>query len=78
MTTLTIYTPKFDSKENVTNNGLSGKAFLDIDNKLGTPFIDLDSAIEYTTENNIAVDRIEFNYLSEDNVQMFRKFNVVG
>jgi len=77
MTTLTIYTPKFDSNENVMNNGLSGKAFLDIDNRLGTPFLDLDSAIEYTTENNIAVDRIEFNYLSADNVQMFRKFNVV-
>ena len=75
MNTLTIYTPDYDSKENIVNNGLSGKAFLDMDNKIGTPFPDMDKALEYIVENNIAIDQIEFNYLSED-TQMFKKFSV--
>ena len=53
MTTLTIYTEKYDLKENVVNNGMSGKAFLDMDNKLGTPFVNLDNAMEYIVENDI-------------------------
>ena len=75
MNTLTIYTPDYDSKENIVNNGMSGKAFLDMDNRIGTPFPDMDKALEYIVENNITIDRIEFNYLSED-TQMFKKFNV--
>lgn len=75
MNTLTIYTPDYDSKENIVNNGMSGKAFLDMDNRIGTPFPDMDKALEYIVENNILIDQIEFNYLSED-TQMFKKFNV--
>ena len=77
MNTLTIYTPNYDSKENIVNNGMSGKAFLDMDSRLGTPFQDMDKALEYIVENNIAIDRIEFNYLSSsEEVQMFKKFSV--
>lgn len=75
MNTLTIYTPDYDSKENIVNNGLSGKAFLDMDNRIGTPFPDMDKALEYIVENNIVIDQIEFDYLSED-TQMFKKFSV--
>ena len=35
----------------------------------------MDKALEYIVENNILIDQIEFNYLSED-TQMFKKFNV--
>lgn len=76
MTTLTIYTDKFDSQENILNDGMSGKAFLDMDNQLGIPFNDTDEAMEYAVENNISITRIEFNYLNKDGVQMFKKFNV--
>ena len=75
MNTLTIYSPDYDSKENIVNNGMSGKAFLDMDNRIGKPFPDMDKALDYIVENNINIDQIEFNYLSED-AQMFKKFNV--
>ena len=76
MTTLTIYTEKYDLKENVVNNGMSGKAFLDMDNKLGTPFVNLDNAMEYIVENDIKVHRLEINYVDKDGIQMFKRFNV--
>ena len=76
MNTLTIYTEKYDLDENVVNNGMSGKAFLDIDNKLGTPFLSLDNAMEYIVENDIKVHRLEINYVDEDGSQMFKRFNV--
>lgn len=76
MTTLSIYTDKYDSNENIMNNGLSGKAFLDIDNQFGNSFTDLDEALDYCLTNNIEVHRIEFNYLSTDGIQMFRKFKI--
>ena len=76
MTTLSIYTGKYDSNENIVNNGLSGKTFLDIDNQLGNSFTDLDEALDYCFTNNIEVHRIEFNYLSKDGIQMFRKFKI--
>lgn len=78
MTTLTIYTEKYDLNENAVNNGMSGKAFLDMDNKLGTPFDNMDSALDYLMENNIPIHRIEFNYVDKDGVQMFRKFEVAA
>jgi hypothetical protein len=77
MTTLTIYTPDYDKYEDVVNNGMSNKAFLDMDNKLGTPFDNLDSALDYVFNNNISIHRIEFNYVDKDGVQMFKKFDVV-
>lgn len=76
MTTLTIYTPNYDKDENVVNDGMSNKAFLDMDNKLGIPFNSIDSALEYIFDNNLSVDRIEFNYVGVDGIQMFQKYNV--
>ena len=76
MTTLTIYTEKYDLKENVANNGMSGKAFLDMDNKLGTPFNSVDDALEYAINNNIAINRIEFDYVDSEGYQSFKKFEV--
>ena len=77
MTTLTIYTEKYDLKENVVNNGMSGKAFLDMDNKLGTPFVNLDNAMEYIVENDIKVHRLEINYVDKDGIQMFKRIQCV-
>ena len=76
MTTLTIYTEKYDLKENVANNGMSGKAFLDMDNKLGTPFNSVDDALDYAINNNIAINRIEFDYMDSEGYQSFKKFEV--
>ena len=76
MTTLTIYTEKYDLNENVVNNGMSGRAFLDMDNKLGTPFNCLNNAMEYIVENNIQVHRLELNYVDKNGIQLFRRFNV--
>lgn len=76
MTTLTIYTEKYDLKENVVNNGMSGKAFLDMDNKLGTPFNSVDEALDYVIDNNIAINRIEFDYVDSSGYQSFKKFEV--
>ena len=76
MTTLTIYTPDYDKDDDVVNDGMSNKAFLDIDNQLGIPFNSIDSALEYIFDNNTSVDRIEFNYVGANGIQMFHKFNV--
>lgn len=76
MTTLTIYTPNYDKDENVVNDGMSNKAFLDMDNQLGIPFNGIDNALEYIFDNNMSVDRIEFNYVGADGIQMFQKYNV--
>ena len=51
MTTLTLYTQTYDSNENIINNGMSGLAFLDMENTKGIPFKSLDEALEYCTEN---------------------------
>ena len=76
MNTLTIYSRKYDLNENVINGGLSGKTFLDIDNKPGAPFTCIDNALDYVVENNIPIHRLEFNYVGSDGAQMFKKFNV--
>ncbi len=76
MNTLTIYSGRYDLNENMVNGGMSGKAFLDMDNKMGTPFNSMDSALDYLMENNIPIHRIEFNYVDKDGVQMFSKFDV--
>lgn len=77
MNTLTIYSGKYDLNENIVNGGMSGKAFLDMDNKLGMPFTNMDDALDYVKDNDIPIHRIEFNYVDKDGVQMFRKFDVV-
>jgi hypothetical protein len=77
MTTLTIYTPDYDNYEDVVNDGMSNKAFLDIDNQLGIPFNSISAALVYLAENNIPVHSIEINYVDDKNkIQMFHKFNV--
>lgn len=76
MTTLTIYTKKYDLNENVINNGMSDKVFLDVDNKLGTPFNGIDEALEYAIDNHIAINRIEFDYVDSNGSQSFKKFEV--
>jgi len=76
MNTLTIYSQKYDLNENIVNGGMSGKVFLDIDNKIGTPFTCIDNALEYVVENSIQIHRLEINYLSKDGIQMFKKFDV--
>lgn len=78
MTTLTIYTEKYDLNENVVNNGMSGRAFLDVNDKTGTTFEKIDDALNYICTNCIPVHRVEFNYVNEKGVQMFKKFEVFG
>ena len=78
MNTLTIYTEKYDLSKNVVNNGMSGKAFLDMDNKFGMQFKDIDAALEYTFKNNLPIQRIEFDYVDKDGVQMFQKYNIAN
>ena len=78
MTTLTIYSSKYDSKENVVNNGMSGKVYLDMDNMLGMQFKDMDEALEYIVRTNMPIQRIEFDYVDKDGVQMFQKYNIAN
>lgn len=76
MTVLTIYSNKYDKDQDVVNNGLSDKVFLDIDNQFGNSFPGLDEALEYCYNNNINIHRIDFNYQTQDGIQMFQKFKV--
>ena len=77
MTTLTLYTQTYDSNENIINNGMSGLAFLDMENTEGIPFKSLDEALEYCTENGIEPDSIDINYFSPKNdIQMFKRFKI--
>lgn len=74
MTTLTIYTEKYDFGENVVNNGMSGKVFLDMNNSNGKSFNNLDEALDYICINCIPIDKIEFDYIDKNGFQMFSKF----
>lgn len=74
--TLTIYTPNFDSCESVVNNGMSGKVFVDMDDRIGQSFGSIDQAIEWMDSRGIQPNRIEFEYLTSDGVQSFRRFFV--
>lgn len=73
---LTYYSEKFDSKENVVNDGMSSKAFLDIDNNFGISFKNIDAALNYCKINHITPNRIDFNYIDGNNRQMFVKYNI--
>lgn len=75
-TTLTIYTDLYDSKENVIGTGMSGKVFLDKSNGTGQEFKTVDSALEWTWDNNVDIDRIEICYLNSNDDQMVRRFTV--
>jgi len=77
MVELTIYTNKFDSRENVCGNGMSGKVFIDIMGNVdesGQEFNSLDDALEYACKNNVTISHILINYLGTDGTQMFRRF----
>lgn len=76
MTTLTVYSSNFDKGEAIVNDGMSGKAFLDMDNTLGMQFKDMDEALDYIVKTNLPIQRIEFDYVDKDGVQMFKKFMV--
>lgn len=76
MTTLTIYSNNFDEKDGIANNGMSGKAFLDVDNLTGVPFDNMDTALDYITTNNVEIHRVEFNYVDKSGVQVFKKFMI--
>lgn len=75
MLVLTIYTDRFDSKENVCGNGMSGKVFLE-DYEHGQEFNSIDEAMEHCEKNSIKIDRIDFHYLGNDDNQKFWKFNI--
>ena len=75
MVSLTIYTEKFDSLENVHGKGMSGKVFIE-DNNCGQEFNSLDDALDYLANNpDVNVDQIACNYLSNNGTQCFKKFN---
>ena len=80
MVVLTIYTDRFDSRENVYGNGMSGKVFLEEisgeNAESGHQFKAIDEALAYCEKNKIDIDRIDFNYLGNYEVQRFWKFNV--
>ena len=79
MVVLTIYTDRFDSRENVCGRGMSGKVFLEEANgnsESGQEFMAVDDALAYCEKNSINIDRIDFHYLGNYEVQKFWKFNV--
>ena len=75
MIVLTIYTDKFDSRSNVCGKGMSGKVFLE-DCESGQEFKAIDEALDHCEKNNIKIDRIDFHYLGNDDIQKFWKFNI--
>lgn len=72
MTTLTIYTAKYDLNENIANNGMSGKIFLDMDND-GQEFHSIDEAMDYCVDKEIPINQVMFMYLSKDGSQKFMR-----
>lgn len=80
MVVLTIYTDRFDSSESIYGgSGMSGKVFLEGaggTGNYGREFKAVDEALSYCDKNNMEIDRIDFHYLDNYEVQRFRKFNV--
>lgn len=79
MVVLTIYTDRFDSRENVYGNGMSGKVFLEEiagNSESGQEFRAIDEALAHCEKKHINIDRIDFHYLGDYEVQKFWKFNV--
>lgn len=80
VTTLTIYTDRFDSRENICGNGMSGKVFLESygeNSEDGTAFSSVDEALDYCIEHKMSIDQLVFMYLSEDGNQKFMRFNTL-
>ena len=77
MVVLTIYTDRFDSRANVYGKGMSGKVFLEGDEgDKGQEFRAVDEALDHCAKNKIDIDRIDFHYLGDYELQKFWKFNV--
>ena len=79
MVVVTIYTDRFDSRENVYGKGMSGKVFLEEasgNSESGQEFMAVDAALDYCEKNKIDIDRIDFHYLGDYEVQRFKKFIV--
>ena len=79
MVILTIYTDRFDSRSNVYGKGMSGKVFLEKEeneNSTGKEFRAVDEALDYCEKNKIDIDRIDFHYLGDYELQKFWKFIV--
>lgn len=79
MVVLTIYTDRFDSRENIYGSGMSGKVFLEGaggTGNCGQEFITVDDAFTYCDKNKIDIDRIDYHYLGDYEVQRFKKFIV--
>ena len=79
MVVLTIYTDRFDSRANVYGKGMSGKVFLeeaDGNSESGQEFRAVDEALDHCAKNKIDIDRIDFHYLGDYELQKFWKFNV--
>lgn len=75
MVVLTIYTDRFDSRANVYGKGMSGKVFLE-DSESGQEFRAVDEALDHCEKNHIKIDRIDFHYLGDYELQKFWKFNI--
>ena len=75
MVVLTIYTDRFDSRANVYGKGMSGKVFLE-DSESGQEFKAVDEALSYCEKNKVKIDRIDFHYLGDYELQKFWKFNI--
>lgn len=71
---ITIYTEDFDSGENVSGNGMSGKIFLDVDG-YGAEFRNFAEAVLRAGElGEIPIDLTVC--FRKDDAQMFRKFKI--
>jgi len=75
MIVLTIYTDRFDSRSSIYGKGMSGKVFLE-DSQTGQEFRAIDEALDHCEKNHIKIDRIDFHYLGDYELQKFWKFNV--
>ena len=80
---LTIYTDKFDSRENVVGNGMSGKVFLDMvgedeetHGETGQEFQSLDDAMEAIGKMDRGIDSLDVMYLASDGTQRYARFLV--
>ena len=79
MVVLTIYTDRFDSRSNVYGKGMSGKVFLEEETgnaESGQEFRAVDEALDHCEKNHIKIDRIDFHYLGDYELQKFWKFNM--
>ena len=75
MNILTIYSERYDKNENIINNGMSGKVFIE-DGNSGKEFKAIDEALDFIEKSKISIDRIDFNYIGDYGIQKFWKFQI--